>query len=149
MRFCSGSGSVLAADSRFGSRFSKNGSRTGLNRTSATLTPTRVPWPPSASNFLNQNNFSPSQPFHYDIPPHFNRHHSHRPQTHNSRAYSYPTQLQHHPPYAQPGFYPFPPFYPPYYNMPHPSLFLNYQQNQQQPQLQQQQYPSSPPIITA
>jgi hypothetical protein len=37
IQFSSGSGSVLAQTSRFGSRFSKMGGRTGLNRTLATL----------------------------------------------------------------------------------------------------------------
>ena len=129
-------------------------------------TPIRVPLPPSASNFLNQNQFTPSQPFHYDIPPHFNRHRSHRLHDHhNSRAYTQSFQPQQHQMYAQPTFYPpsFPPLYHPYYTVPYPQYppplshnhhqhHNNVQQHIHQPpptQHYQNSYPPSPPIITA
>src|SRR5271155_3472376 len=109
------------------------------------LTPTRVPLPPSASNFLNQNHFTLSNNIR-DTPPHFYRHPSQRFVDPNSCAYTYPIQppIQPPPVYPPPGFYP-PPFYSHYYHdapyYPHPHHLQQQPQHGDQPS--QQPYSST------
>src|SRR5271168_4150625 len=83
------------------------------------LTPSHVPLPPSASNFLNQNYFSPSHNVHFDTyrdpPPHLNRRSSRCHFDPNPYAYNHSAGRH---PYPQPEFFPRP-FYPPLYNPPH------------------------------
>src|SRR5277367_1309011 len=108
---------------------------TPVNRMSTSLepplTPTHVPLPLSASNFLNQNYFSPSRNVHSDTyhepPPHLHR----QGARHHFDSNSYPVGRNAYP---QPEFFHHP-SYPYYYNPPH---YLHMPYHYQQP-------PSFPP----
>ena len=115
------------------------------------LTPTRVPLPPSASNFLNQNHFTLSNNIR-DTPPHFYRHPSYPSRRFvdpNQRGFTYPVQpppVYPPPVYPPPNFCP-PPFYPPYPYYSQPQQPQHGFQPSQPPYLPMTAVPSSFPSV--